>query len=115
MMRLILKILWTQSLLILWLGLLLTIAGSWAYYKRDIVKTYFDSRDVRNQTRAEVEALRKDVTRQNEGHNSTSKEVFLMEKSAREIYHMSKPGEKVLYLDMPGDALSTATLKKSVE
>jgi cell division protein FtsB len=112
MLRLILKILWTQSLLVLWLGVLVAVAGTWAYWKRDIITSYFESRELRNQTRIEVQTLRKDVKRQEEERNSLSKDSFLSEKAAREIYYMSKPGEKVLFIETPSDSPTSSSLKK---
>jgi cell division protein FtsB len=109
MIRLFFKILWTQSLLILWIGVLVILGTTWAYVKRDVITTYFINRDLRTQTRTEVQSLKKEIAQQEEKRNSTPKDDSANEKTAREIYHMSKPNEKVLYLEIPGDAPSSTT------
>jgi cell division protein FtsB len=98
LLRLLGRILWYHRLILLWLVLLVLIAGGWAYWKRDVLVTYFESRRQRNLVREEVQALEDEKQRLEHERDVLGKGGFASEKVARETYHMSKPGEKVLRL-----------------
>jgi cell division protein FtsB len=92
------RILWHQRLILAWLGLLALLVCGWAWWKRDVIVSYFESRDQRNQVREEVRALEAERQRLEHEREVLLKGGFASEKVARETYHMSKPGEKVLRL-----------------
>lgn len=113
MFQILLKLLWFRGITP-WLLLLAFLAGGWAWYKRDIIKDYFEKSEQRNQYRAEVNRLKKEVTRKEEERKILSDGGFENEKIARDILHMSKPGEKVLFIEgakTASDTPSTFTLK----
>jgi len=98
MIRLFFKILWAQRTLVLWMGVLAVIATTWAYLKRDVITSYFENRDQRNQTRTEVERLRKEVAHQEEERNTLAKGGFLSEKSRpRNLSHEQRGRKSALH------------------
>jgi cell division protein FtsB len=86
------RILWHQRWFLVWLALLVLVAGAWAYWKRDVLADYFESRRQRNQVHEEVRALEEEKLRLEHERDVLTKGGFASEKVARETYHMSKPG-----------------------
>jgi cell division protein FtsB len=92
------RILWHQRWVLLWLVLLVLLAGGWAYWRRDVLASYLESRRQRNQVADEVRALEEEKKLLEHERDTLKEGGFASEKVARETYHMSKPGEKILRL-----------------